>query len=149
MQIYLLRDVPGKGKAGEIINVNDGYGKNFLVKNKFGQIVTPQILAQVRAKQESDAFRLAAEKAQISDIIKRLGATIIYVSAKVGDGKLFGAVTGSEIAKALVAAGFEIEKRNIVLPEPIKALGEYKLVVNFAHGMKGEFKLHVISEKEV
>ncbi|MCL2587384.1 MAG: 50S ribosomal protein L9 [Firmicutes bacterium] len=145
MQIYLLKDLPGKGKAGDIINVNDGYGKNYLVKNKIGQIVTPEILSKVRAKNESDSFHLNEQKAAISAVIKRLGETIIYVTAKVGDGKLFGAVTGNEIAKALNAAGFEIEKKNIALPEPIKALGEYKLVVHFPHGMRGEFKLHVIA----
>ena len=147
MQVYLLKDLPGKGKAGEIINVNDGYGKNYVIKNKIGTPVTPEILSRVRAKSDSDAFHLKTKKEEIGAIIKKLGETIIYIEARVGEGKLFGAVTGTEIAKALNEQGFAIEKKNIVLPEPIKALGEYKLVVNFAHGMKGEFKLHIISKE--
>jgi len=146
MQIYLLKDLAGKGKAGEIINVNDGYGKNYLIKNKIGMAVTPEILSKVRAKNESDKYHQDVKMAEIAQVIKKLEETIIYINAKVGDGKLFGSITSGEVQKALSQHGFEIEKRNIVLPEPIKAIGEYRLMVNFSLGMKGGFKLHVIKE---
>lgn len=145
MQIYLLKDLAGKGKAGEIINVNDGYGKNFLIKNKIGAAVTPEILSKVRAKSESDTFHTNQEKDRIREIIAKLGDTTVTLKASVGDtGKMFGSITATEIAKGLMEQGFEIEKRNVVLPEPIKSLGEYIIKVKFQYGLEGKFKLEVI-----
>lgn len=145
MQIYLLKDLAGKGKAGEIINVNDGYGKNYIIKNKIGLAVTPEIESRVRAKADSDAHKLKIEKDEITAIIKRLDDAQVIVRAKVGDGKLFGSITSGEVAKALSELGFEIEKRQIDLKEPIRALGEYKLTVNFAYGMKGQVIVQVVA----
>jgi len=144
MQIYLKKDLKGKGKAGEIINVNDGYGKNYLIKNGIGILVTPEIQTQVKAKQSSDAFRIAQEKEQIKEIVKKLEQSPITIQAKVGEnGKLFGSITGGDIEKALVEKGFEIEKRNIILPEPIKATGSYNIKTKFAHGLEGTISLTV------
>ena len=141
MQIYLLKDLAGKGKAGEIINVNDGYGKNFLIKNKIGVAVTPEVLSKVKSQNEAQAFHTAEDKARISGIITKLADVVVSLKASVGEGgKMFGSITATEIAKALAELGFEIEKRNIVLPEPIKSTGEYKLKVKFPYGMEGTFK---------
>ena len=149
MQVYLLKDVPGKGKAGEIITVNDGYGKNYLIKNKLGQAVTPEIASKVKAKSDSDAFKLKTQREEIQAIIDRLRAARVVASAKVGDeGKLFGAVTTNEVAKALNDLGFAIEKRQLTIASGnIKALGEYKIVVTFPLGMRGEFTLEVKCNK--
>lgn len=145
MQIYLLKDLPGKGKAGEIINVNDGYGKNFLIKNKIGTAVDAAVLSRVRAKADSDAFKMAEEKAAIGEIIKKLEGATITLTAKVGEGgKMFGSVTATEISKALEDQGISIEKRNIVLGEPIKNVGEYKIKVKFSYGLEGNFLLKVM-----
>jgi large subunit ribosomal protein L9 len=149
MQVYLLKDVPGKGKAGEIINVNDGYGKNYLIKNKLGQVVTPEIASKVKAKSDSDAFKLKTQREEIGTIIERLRSAQVSVSAKVGDeGKLFGAVTTGEVAKALNDLGFAIEKRQLTIVDGnVKALGAYKIVVTFPLGMRGEFTLEVKCNK--
>jgi len=147
MQIYLLKDLPGKGKAGEIINVNDGYGKNFLIKNKIGVLADAGIVSKVAAKKESDAFHIEQEKAKIKVIIAKLADVTVTIIAKVGEGgKMFGSITGTEIAKALADKGFEIEKRNIVLPEPIKAVGTYKMKVKFQYGLEGTFQV-IVTDK--
>ena len=140
MQIKLLKDLPGKGKAGDIINVNDGYGKNFLIKNKIGVLADAAIMAQVKAKRESENFRTEQDKAAIRELIAKLDGATVTIKAKVGEGgKMFGSITATEVAKGLAEQGFEIEKRNIVLTEPIKALGTYKLKVKFQYGLEGSF----------
>ena len=143
MQVFLLKDVPGKGKAGEIINVNDGYGKNFLIKNKLARMVDSKILTEVKAKKDSDAFKVAEEKKEIQNVIDHLAAKVVTLTAKLGEnGKMFGSITGTEIVKEL--DGLNIEKRNVILPEPIKTLGTYKIKVKFNYGMTGEFELRVV-----
>jgi len=144
MQVYLLKDLPGKGKAGEIINVNDGYGKNFIIKNKIGTAVDKSVLARVKEKNDSDSFRIAEEKKEIQAIIAELKGTHIKITAKVGDGgKMFGSITSAEIATALSEKGFNIDKRNIALSEPIKVVGTYNIKVKFTYTMEGEFKLTI------
>jgi len=147
MQIYLLKDLPGKGRAGEVINVNDGYGKNYLVKNKIGVVADAAIMSKVKAKRESDDFRTAEEKAAISVIIEKLKSTIVTLRAKVGEnGKMFGSITGTEVARALKDAGFDIDKRDIILPEAIKSIGNYTVRVKFAYAMSASFTLAVVGE---
>jgi len=145
MQIYLIKDLPGKGKAGEIITVNDGYGRNFVIKNGFGRIVDNAVLSQVKAKQDSNAFHRAEEIAAIKDTIARLEETTVKISVKAGsNGKMFGSVTGQEIAAELGKIGFNIEKKNLVF-ETIKEIGSYKVKVKFNHGLVGNFDLEVVN----
>jgi len=144
MQVYLLKDLPGKGKAGEIIEVNDGYGKNYVIKNKVGTAVTPEILSKVKSKNEANAFHIAQDKERIKGIIAKLADVVVNLTAKIGEGgKMFGSITSAEIAKTLEEQGFEIEKKNIVLTEPIKTLGEYKIKVKYNYGLEGSVRVVV------
>ena len=145
MQIYLLKDLTGKGKAGEIINVNDGYGRNFLIKNGIGKAVDNSIRTQVQAKQESTQHRKNEELAAIKALIARLSGMTVQLGAKVGEtGRLFGAVTSQEIVKALEKHDINIDKKNLVFAQ-IKELGSYKVKVKFGYGHEGEFNLEVKS----
>jgi len=147
MQVFLLKDLPGKGKAGEMVNVNDGYAKNYLFKHKIAQPVDNKIITESKAKKESDAFKMAEEKKAIGVTIDKLKATNVVLKAKVGEnGKMFGSITGAEISSGLAASGINIEKRDIVLPEPIKAAGAYKIKAKFNYGMSGEFTVTVQGE---
>jgi large subunit ribosomal protein L9 len=144
MRIYLLKDLKGHGKAGEIVNLNDGYAKNFVIKNNIGKIVNAQIEAEIKSKQQSDSFKLEQEVAQIKTITEKLKSITVQISAKIGaNGKLFGSITATELAHELTSKGVNIDKRSIVLPEPIKAAGAYKINVKFAHNLCGEFTLIV------
>jgi len=143
MQVYLLKDLPGKGKAGEIINVNDGYGRNFIIKNGIGKPVDNSIKTAVEAKQQSDAFHRKEEIAAINEICKKLSEVTVTLFAKVGTtGKLFGSVTGQEIATELGKQGFSIDKKNLVF-EPVKEIGSYKIKVKFNFGLESSFVLEV------
>ena len=143
MQIFLIRDLPGKGKSGEIITVNDGYARNFVIKNGFGKPVDNATLAHVKEKQASDAFRKATEITAIKETIAKLEKTVVKLTAKVGTtGKLFGSVTGQEVAVELGKLGFNVDKKNLVM-EPIKELGSYKIKVKFNHSLTGHFTLEV------
>lgn len=147
MQIYLLRDLAGKGKAGEIINVNDGYGRNFIIKNGIGKAVDNSVKSHVEAKAAAGAFHKETEIKAIKAVIERLSKTTAKISVKIGaNGKLFGSVTSHEIATELSRLGFDIEKKNVVLPEPIKTVGSYKIKVKFNYSLEGTFTLEVGGE---
>ena len=144
MQIYLLKDLKGKGKAGEIISVNDGFGRNYIIKNGIGKAVDNSVRTQVQAKADSDAFHKKTEIEAIKGIIQRLGSADVEISVKIGaNGKLFGSVTSLEISVQLKSLGFDVDKKSIVLIEPIRAVGTYKIKVKFNHGLEGYFNLTV------
>ena len=143
MQIYLLKDLAGKGKAGEIINVNDGYGKNFIIKNGIGRAVDSATLAQVKAKQESQAFKKAEEITAIKADIAKLAETKVSLTVRLGENnKFFGSITAQEIVGAVNKQGFNLDKKTLVFV-PIKELGEYKIKVKFPYNLNGEFCLEV------
>jgi large subunit ribosomal protein L9 len=144
MQIYLLKDLKGHGKKGEIVALNDGYAKNFVIKNKIGQAVDNAIISQIKSKNESAEFHKQEEIAEINKIIAKMNETPIAMTAKVGaNEKLFGSITATELSAELAQKGVAVEKRQIVLPEPIKAAGAYKILVKFPHGLSGMIKLLV------
>jgi len=143
MQVYLTKDLPGKGKAGEIINVNDGYGRNFVLKNGYGRVVDNAIKTQVQASKESNAFHKGEEIKAIKEIIEKLKTITVSIDAKVGaGGKMFGGITGHEIAEGLLKQGITVDRKNLVF-EQIKTVGEYIIKVKFNHCLSGEFKLLV------
>ena len=143
MQIYLLKDLAGKGKKGEIINVNDGYGHNFIIKNKIGTVVDNSILNKVAGQKASEQYHTEQEiKALKEKLAKIQNTTVTIVVATGTSGKLFGAVTSTDIASR-----FDIDKKHVVLPEPIKAVGSYKIKVKFSHGIEGTVNLEVEGKK--
>ena len=143
MQIYLIKDLPGKGHSGEIINVNDGYGKNFLIKNGIGRAVDSGVMAQVKARKDSENFHKAEEIAAIKKTCKELETECVTIAVKVGEnGKMFGSVTSQEISSALNARGYKIDKKHFVF-EPIKTIGIYKIKVKFSYGLESVFALEV------
>jgi large subunit ribosomal protein L9 len=144
MQIYLLKDLKGHGKKGEIVTLNDGYAKNFVIKNKIGQAVDNTIISQIKSKNESHEFHKQEEIAEIKAVISKLNETPVTMTAKVGaNGKLFGSITAAELSAELSKKGLTVEKRQIALPEPIKASGAYKILVKFPYGLTGTITLFV------
>ncbi|MDR1917432.1 MAG: 50S ribosomal protein L9 [Christensenellaceae bacterium] len=144
MQIYLLKDLKGHGKKGDIVTLNDGYAKNFVIKNKIGQQVDNTVMSQIKSKNESEEFRKQTEIDEINQIIKKLAETPLTMTVKVGaNGKLFGSITATELSAELLKHGITIDKRHIMLTEPIKAVGAYKILVKFPHGLTGTISLFV------
>ncbi len=144
MQIYLLKDLKGHGKAGEIVNLNDGYAKNFVIKNKIGKPVDNAVLSDIKAKADSMAYKNQTEIAAIKDQIEKLKQTPITLFCKVGaNQKLFGSITATEISSALAEKGIKIDKHLITINEPIKTTGTYNVTVKYNHQLTGTITVHV------
>jgi large subunit ribosomal protein L9 len=146
MQVILREDIDKLGKIGDLVKVADGYARNFLVPNKKAIEATPKnVHAMDHAKKMvSDRLRkLKKEAAAEADTIKAL---VITIKAKTGEeGKLFGSVTSMDIAEAAKAQGVVIDKRKIVLEEPIKRLGDFTITVKLHADITADFKVSVIA----
>ena len=148
MQVILREDIEKLGKIGDLVKVADGYARNFLVPTKKAIEATPKnVNAMEHArKMVSDRLRkLKKEATTEADKIKGLSITI---KAKTGEeGKLFGSVTSMDIAEAAKAQGVVIDKRKIVLAEPIKRLGEFVVPVKLHTDIAAELKVTVVAEE--
>ena len=127
MKVILTQDVKGKGKKGQMIEVSDGYARNFMLPKKLAIEATPDAVNTMRMNDKATAERIAREKAEALATSKKLRELTIVVTAKGGgNGRLFGAVTTQEIAAALEKqSGIKLDKRKIVLGETIKNVGTY------------------------
>ena len=127
MKVILLQDVKGKGKKGQMIEVSDGYARNFMLPKKLAIEATADAVNTMRMNDKATQERIAREKAEAMATSKKLRELTITVTAKGGgNGRLFGAVTTQEIAAALEKqAGIKLDKRKIVLGETIKNVGTY------------------------
>ncbi len=128
MKVILLSDVDGLGKADDIVNVNDGYARNFLLKRKLALEATASNLNSVRMKKGALAERAKREKEEAEEIAARISGQKIILQLKAGEGgKLYGAATSADISEGLKKLGFTVDKKNISLKSPIKTAGEYEI----------------------
>ena len=126
MEIILREYVEHLGKRGEIVKVADGYARNYLLPRKLALPATPGNLKHVERERKIMEAKEADEKAQAQAIATRLEAVEIVITRRVGDTEqLYGSVTASDIADFLKGKGFEVDRRKLLLPEPIKAIGEH------------------------
>lgn len=127
MKVILLQDVKGKGKKGQMLEISDGYARNFLLPKKLAIEATPDAINTMRMNDKAAAERAAKERAEALEISHKLREMTLVVTAKGGGaGKLFGSVTSQEIADALKAkSGIAIDKRKIVMSDAIKNVGTY------------------------
>ena len=127
MKVILLQDVKGKGKKGQMLDVSDGYARNFMLPKKLAIEATADAINTMRMNDKATQERIAREKAEALEVSKKLRAMTLTVTAKGGGaGRLFGSVTNQEIADALAkASGIKLDKRKIVISDPIKAVGTY------------------------
>lgn len=149
MQVILREDVDKLGKIGDTVKVRDGYARNYLIPMKKAIEATPKNLRALEhaKKMVADRLRrLKKEAATLADSIKGLSVTI---KAKAGEeGKLFGSVTSMDIAEAVKARGLDIDKRKILLDEPIKRLGEYTVKVKLHPDVAADIAVTVVSEEQ-
>ena len=127
MKVIFLQDVKGKGKKGQMAEISDGYARNYLLPKKLAMEATADAINTMRMNDKAAAEKAAKERAEAVEISKKLRDLTLVVTAKGGGaGKLFGAITSQEIATALKEkSGIEIDKRKIVLSDPIKNVGTY------------------------
>ena len=126
MKVILLQDVKGKGKKGQMIEVSDGYARNFMLPKKMAIEATTDAINTMKMNDKATQERIAREKAEALAISKKLREMTLTVTAKGGGaGRLFGSVTNQEIADALAKQGIKLDKRKIVISDPIKNVGTY------------------------
>lgn len=148
MKVLLIKDVKSLGKKGEVKEVKDGYGKNFLIKKGFARHATPEILAQHAQDEIIVAQNLEKEVSALKEIAKELDKVEIIITKKLGqNGHLFGSVTKDEIATALKEQhSIEIDKKHINEKTAIKTIGEHNLDFKLGHGLHAVLHVDVQGE---
>ena len=146
MKVILLQDVKGKGKKGQMLEVSDGYARNFMLPEKLAMEATPDAINTMRMNDKAAAEKAARERAAAMDISRKLRELIVTVTAKGGgNGRLFGAVTTQEIAAALEKqSGIKLDKRKIVLNENIKNVGTYTATCKLGYEITAPLTVKIV-----
>jgi len=146
MKVILQQDVKGQGKKGQLVDVSDGYARNFLLPKKLAVIATAENLNTMKQQEKARKAQQAAEKAEAEALSKKLESLTVKVAAKAGEGgRLFGAVTAKEISECLAQQhGLNIAKTKLGLDEPIKACGGYKIKAKLGYEIVGTVNVMVV-----
>lgn len=147
-QAILLQSVESLGERGEVVDVSDGYLRNFLVPRKLAQPATAASIAEARRREEAAERAIRQQEERAEETAALLRKTVLTISHQAGDdGRLFGSVTAQEIADAVrQARGVKLDKRRIQLSEPIKSTGTHMVTVEVADGVTADVKTIVTSE---
>ena len=145
MKVLLLQDVKGQGKKDQIVDVSDGYARNFLFPKKLAVVADNKAINEVKNKEASKQYKIETEKAAARAIAEKLSEITLKIQTGAGaDGRLYGSVTSKDIAEALSKQyGITIDKRKIVMPDPIKAYGTYNFDVRLYPEIVGKVKVTV------
>ena len=145
MKVILLQDVKGKGKKGQMIEVSDGYARNFMLPRKLAVEATADAVNTMRMNDKAAAEKAARERAEANEIAKKLKELTLVVTAKGGGaGRLFGSVTNQEIADALKAkTGITLDKRKIVISDPIKNVGTYTVTCKLGYEITAKLTVKI------
>jgi len=149
MKVIFSVDVKGQGKKGEMKEVSEGYGRNYLLPRKLAVEATADNLNAMRMKEKAKAAALAAEKAKASENAKALESLIVKIPAKAGSGgRLFGSITSKEISDCLKKQyNIDIDSKKIVQAEPIKTFGSFDVKCKFGHEINGVIHVLVVEAK--
>ena len=145
MKVILLQDVKGQGKKDQIVEVSDGFARNFLFPQKKAVPADAQAQNQLKGKREAEQHRIEEERKAARELSEKLNGVVLHIRASSGgDGRLYGAVTSKEIAAALSEKiGAPVDKRKISLDSPIKSHGTYPITVKLYEGIEGKFTVSV------
>lgn len=147
MKVILREDVKNLGHMGEVVNVSDGYARNFLFPKLFAVEANTKNLKEFEHNKKIITEKAAKIKDSYKSLADKLSSLSLTISAKTGeDDKLFGSITNINVAEALASAGFDIDKKKIIIDEPIKKLGEYSVTVKLPSELSAEVKVHVVQE---
>jgi large subunit ribosomal protein L9 len=147
MEVILREHVDNLGRRGDVVKVAAGYARNYLLPRKLALPVTQGNQKQIERERKNAEARELEERSQADAFAKRLAETEISIARRVGENDtLYGSVTSADIATALHAKGFEVDKRKITLPEPLKALGEFTVPVKIHRDVTAQVKVSVVKE---
>ena len=147
MELILREDVEKLGRRGDVVKVADGYARNFLLPRGLGMAVTAANKAMIEKERKAHEARLAKEKAEFEALAARIAGLRFVAPRKVGENEvLYGSVTGADVAEFLKTKGIEIDKRRVLLDEPIKSLGEHEVKIRLHPEGQAPLKLLVTKE---
>jgi large subunit ribosomal protein L9 len=151
MKVVLLQDVPTLGLSGEIKNVADGYGRNYLLPQKFAALATAKIIRQTEKKRQEATVRRQRIEEDQKQLAQRIENVTVEIKAKAGlEDHLYGSVTNADIARELSkVAGQEIDRKKVAITKPIRQLGSYDINIRFAPNISARIKVLVRPEEEV
>jgi len=148
MKVILMRDVDHVGEVGEMVDVADGYGRNFLIPRGLAVAATAKNKRQLEHEQRLREHRLVRVRQDAQTLAEKLQAVPCHFVRKAGEeGKLFGSVTAMDIAEALKTAGFEVDRRRIQLDQPLKALGDFTVPVRLQAETSATVKVTIAPEE--
>jgi large subunit ribosomal protein L9 len=146
MKVILLKDVKGLGKTDDIVDVHDGYARNFLFHQQLALEATPANLNSIKNRKQAEAAKQSRELAEAREIASRINGRLFDVPVRCGEaGRLYGTVTAMDVAGALAAAGFKVDKRGITIHQAIKTLGEYDVDIKLHTDVAARFRINVIA----
>ena len=149
MEVILKEDVANLGHRGDLVKVADGYGRNFLLPRKLALQATQANKAVIEQMKAAAARRSATEKAQAEELLVKLQTVSLSFARKAGEnGQLFGSVTSADIAGALIAKGFDVDRRKIQLTDPLKSLGDYTVALKLHREVTAHIKVQVVADAE-
>lgn len=149
MKIILRQDVPNVGELGEIVNVKDGYARNYLIPNEMAYYASPGAIKRLDIEKRAKNKKLELQKAHAEELAEKFADVQISIPMKVGEeGKLYGSVTPQMIADELSLRGYDVDRRSIVIEEQIKTLGVFDVKVKLHPEVVTNLKVWVISEEE-
>jgi large subunit ribosomal protein L9 len=149
MKIILKKDVESLGRRGDIVEVAAGYGRNYLIPQKIALEVTSSNMKMIEIERQALVKNLEKERLTFQDLIQNLSQTTLTFKRKAGEKDvIFGSVSSSDIKEALKEAGFEIDKKKILLEEPIKRLGNHTVPIKVFHDDRAEIKVEIVKEGE-
>jgi large subunit ribosomal protein L9 len=147
MEVILREHVDNLGRRGEVVKVADGYARNYLLPRKLALLATEGNKKQIERERAKFDAKEAEERSVAEAVAQRMSALDIAIARRVGETEaLYGSVTSADVADALAARGFEIDRRKLQLAEPIKKLGEYEIPVRLHRDVTAQVKLRVVAE---
>lgn len=147
MQVVLLQDVAKLGKKGDVVNVTEGYARNFLFPRNLASAASEGKLKEITHQKEAQAAKKKQEEQKAKELVAKLNDLTVVLKAKVGEGgRLFGAMSNKDIADGLKAQhGYAVDKKKIVLKEPIKNLGTYNITMKIHPVAQAQIKVEVVA----
>ena len=148
MKIILKKDVDNLGVMGDVVTVKDGYGRNYLIPQGMAVIASPGNLRHIAEMKKQASMKLSKLKADAEALAARLESFELEIPAKVGEeGRLFGTITTSQIAEALLKKGVELDRRRLSISEDIRMVGVYTVSAKLHPGVEGKLKVAVVPEE--
>lgn len=147
MKVILLQDVKGQGKKGEVVEVNEGYARNFLVKKGLAEIATAAKLNDISMKKSAADYHRAEEIKATKQLAQEINGKSFEVRIKTGQGgKAFGSVTAADVAESLLSSGYQVDKKKVVISGSIKNTGAYPVELKLMEGVSAKITINVVPE---